>query len=104
MLYRRYANPKELMQAYIKRGRFGEFVENIIDAENKRRREEAEKEEEHKLWTMYIHSMSDKSFIDWKKELFSPKQKKPDTYSMTDEQVDATLANSRGILKSFSPV
>lgn len=94
----------EFMHLYIEQGRFDEFVEGILEMDYKRRKEEEEKEEEHKLWTMYIHSMSDKSFIDWKKEIFSSKQKKPETYSMTDAQVEATLANSRGILKSFSPV
>ena len=76
-------------------------MENIISAENKRRKEEAEKEEEHKLWTMYIHSMSDKSFIDWKKGLME--QKKPESYSMTNEQVESTIQDSKGILQRISP-
>lgn len=59
------------MNTYIKRGRFEEFVTNIVKQENKRLKEQAEKEEEQKLWSMYIHSMSDKSFIDWKKEVLS---------------------------------
>lgn len=90
------------MRTYIKRGRFGEFVENIVSAENKRRKEEAEKEEEHKLWTMYIHSMSDKSFIEWKKGLME--QKQPESYSMTNEQVAAQIEDSKGILKKISPI
>jgi hypothetical protein len=77
-------------------------VENIVSAENKRRKEEAEKEEEHKLWTMYIHSMSDKSFIDWKKGLME--QKKPESYSMTNEQVEAEKQHAMEILKKISPV
>lgn len=89
------------MQAYIKRGRFGEFVENIISAENERKQKEAEKEEEHKLWTLYIHSMSDKSFIEWKKGLME--QKEPESYSMTNEQVEATKQDAKGILKRISP-
>ena len=104
LLYSRYANPKELMRTYIKRGRFGEFVENIISAENKRRKEEAEKENEHKLWTMYIHSMSDKSFIDWKKGLIErSKENEPESYSMTNEQVEATIKDTKGILQRISP-
>ena len=90
------------MRTYIKRGRFGEFVENIINAENKRRKEEAEKEEEHKWWTMYIHSMSDKSFVDWKKEMME--QKNPESYSMTNEQVEAEKQHAMEILKKISPV
>ena len=104
MLYQRYANPKELMRAYIKRGRFGEFVDNIINSHNQRKREEAEKEEEHKWWTMYVHSMSDKSFEMWKRELIQrSKENDPNTYSMTNEQIEATRQRVRGILKKASP-
>lgn len=71
LLYSRYASPKELMNTYIKRGRFGEFATNIIKAENNRRKEQAEKDEEKKLWSMYIHSMSTKSFNDWKSDMLS---------------------------------
>jgi len=80
-------------------------VENIISAENKRRKEEAEKEEEHKLWTMYIHSTSDKSFVEWKKEVMeNSKQKDPENYSMTNEQVEAEKQHAKEILKKISPV
>lgn len=70
MLYHRYACPMDLIKMYICRGRFGEWVTSFLDAERQRMQDEAEKEEEHKLWTMYIHSMSDKSFIEWKKQIF----------------------------------
>lgn len=92
------------MRTYIKRGRFGEFVENIINAENKRRKEEAEKEEEHKWWTLYVHSMSDKSFEKWKREVIEhSKENEPESYSMTNEQVEATKQDAKGILKRISP-
>ena len=103
MLYQRYANPKELMRAYIKRGRFGEFVDKIINSHNQRKREEAEKEEEHKWWTMYVHSMSDKSFEMWKREVLERSAKnEPENYSMTNEQVEATKQEAKGILKKIS--
>lgn len=101
LLHSRYASPMEFMQLYIEQGRFGEFVEGILELDFKRKKEEAEKEEEHKLWTMYIHSMSDKSFIDWKKGLME--QKKPESYSMTNEQVESTIQDSKGILQRISP-
>ena len=69
MLYSRYANPKELLRIYVKQGRFGEFVSKIIESENKRKQEEAVKENENKLFLMYVHSFSDKSFMDWKNEV-----------------------------------
>lgn len=50
-------------------GRFGEFVQEIISSENKRKQAEAQKEEDRKLWELYLHSASDKSFRDWKEEV-----------------------------------
>lgn len=60
------------MRPYIEQGRFGEFVTEIIQAENKRRSEQAEKETEEMLWNAYIHSGSENSFIDWKAEVMRP--------------------------------
>lgn len=101
MLFNRYACPIEFMKIYIEQGRFGEFVKEIIQLDSKRQSEESEKEEEQKLWDLYLHCMSDKSFADWKKEI--QKQDQPAKQSMTNDQVDATINNSRQILKSFSP-
>ena len=72
LLYSRYSNPMDLMEHYMNQGRFGEFVTNIIELEYERKKEEAEKLEEQKLWSLYIHSMSDKSFNNWKKEILKP--------------------------------
>lgn len=72
LLYHRYSNPFEFMRPYIEQGRFGEFVTEIIKAENKRRKEQAEKETDEMLWTAYVHSFSDKSFNDWKSEFIQP--------------------------------
>lgn len=54
---------------YINRGRFGEFVNSILEAEYQRKKEQAEKEDDLKLWQMYVHSYSEESFIDWKKRV-----------------------------------
>ena len=104
LLFSRYASPLDFMKLYINQGRFGEFVEGIIDLENKRKKEEQEKENDDKLWQAYIRSMSDKSFIDWKKELKESSNKQPETLSMTNERVADVKEQARGILKSFSPV
>lgn len=69
MLYARYSNPMELMKTYIRRGRFGEFVEGFLQAENDRRKAEAKRDEDLKEWIAYVHSYSDKSFNDWKAEI-----------------------------------
>ena len=107
LLFSRYASPLDFMKLYINQGRFGEFVEGVISLENKRKKEKQEKEDDDKLWQAYVHSMSDKSFIEWKKELKqSNKQNnnKPATLSMTNERVADVKEQARGILKCFSPV
>lgn len=70
MLYARYSNPMDLVRRYISTGRFGTFVSSFLRAEYDRRKQEAEKDNENKLWLAYVHSYSDKSFIDWRKEVF----------------------------------
>ena len=57
----------DLMRLYIRRGRFGQFVTEVINAENMRRKEEAERENEMRLWIAYVHSYSKDSYADWKK-------------------------------------
>lgn len=76
LLYSRYASPMEFMNIYIANGRFGEFVSNILEMDFKRKREKAEEENENKLWTMYVHSMAQESFNDWKSRVMNPQNKK----------------------------
>lgn len=78
------------MRPYMNDGRFGEWVTNFITAENKRRKEEAEKENDRKLWELYIHSYSEKSFIDWKASVVksSPANGAGKDDYMTKEQVN----------------
>ena len=102
LLYSRYASPFEFMSMYINQGRFDEFVSEIIRMENKRRAEIAEKENDDRLWSAYIRSMSDMTFEEWKGSLTV--KEKPKSYSMTNEQVDATKEMAKGILKKISPV
>lgn len=58
---------------YINRGQFGKFVEGFLDAERKRREEQAEKDDDQKLWSMYVqvivHGQTDETFLDWKKRV-----------------------------------
>ncbi len=102
LLYSRYSNPLEFMHLYIEQGRFGEFVEQIIELDNKRKKEEVDKENEEKLWQMYIHSMSDKSFIQWKDELINEQpQNQESSLSMTDKQIEEQKNKARNILKKM---
>ena len=95
MLYRSYSNPLDLMNMYINQGRFGKFVTGFLEAEYERRKEEAEKDEEWKLWMMYIHSYSEKSFGEWKSEVI--KNAKANTRKankdgeMTDDDIQSII-------------
>ena len=106
LLYSRYRNPLEFMRLYINQGRFGEFVAEILEMDAKRKQEEADKDNEQKMWEMYLHSMADKSFNDWKKDVLSNSNsnQKPVSLSMNDDQVEDAKQKARGILKNFSPL
>lgn len=77
LLYSQYSNPLDLMAMYINRGRFGEFVANVVDADYQKRKVKAEREDDWKLWTMYIHLLSsgmteNESFQQWKERVCKP--------------------------------
>ncbi|MBQ8279486.1 MAG: hypothetical protein IJZ23_06870 [Roseburia sp.] len=93
----------EFMHLYIEQGRFGEFVDGILSLDFKRKQEEAEKENDDRLWLAYVHTMSEKPFAEWKKEVLEG-SKEPESYSMTNEQVADTIQDVKGILKKISPV
>ena len=71
LLYSRYSNPLELMNTYINQGRFGDFVAGFCESEYNRKKEEAERDEENRLWTAYMFSSSKLNFSEWKKELYN---------------------------------
>lgn len=93
LLYSRYASPMNLIKLYIKRGQFGKFVSSFLEAENDRRKEQAAKEDDWKLWVMYVHSYSEESFIDWKKRVLKPgNNKKANADSnLTDEGIKSII-------------
>ena len=104
LLYNRYSNPLELMKIYINQGRFGEFVENILEMENKRKKEEIEKENENQLWQLYLHSLYSMpevmSFEDWKKEV-QKKPKQVQEQNISKEEVLEIVNSSTSILDNF---
>ena len=97
MLYRAYSNPLDLMNIYINQGRFGKFVTGFLEAEYERRKQEAERDEDWKLWMMYINTMSEQTFADWKDSVL----KKPDSSKthgtkdrdLTDEGIQSIITN-----------
>ena len=97
LLFSRYASPFDFMRPYIEQGRFGEFVTEVITAENQRRKEQAEKEDEEKLWIAYVHSCSDKSYSKWRSEIMRPESHEQGRGKKRDE--DLTKADIDNLMK-----
>ena len=98
-MYSRYSNPLELIRLYMKGRRFGKLVEKVIASESERKQKEAEKENEGKLWLMYVHSnMSGKSFNEWKEEVL-----KPSNTVTVKSDADMTESDIEGLLHKLFP-
>lgn len=85
----------DLMARYINQRRFGAFVNGFMEAEYERRKQEAEKENELKLWIAYVHNYSDETYDEWKKQIFgtSSTTKKPvkSDADLTDEGIQSII-------------
>ena len=95
MLYRAYSNPLDLMNRYINQGRFGKFVTGFLEAEYDRRKEEAEKDYDWKLWMMFINTASDMSYGEWKESVqknASNKLRKNKDDNLTDDGIKAIVS------------
>lgn len=82
----------DLMNSYINRGRFGEFVTEFLQSEYDRQKAGMDKDEEMKLWIMYCHSYSEDSFLDWKKKVLrigSNGQHQGTDADLTDKDIQA---------------
>lgn len=73
---------------------------SILEMDIRRKKETAQKDDEDKLWLAYIHSMTDKTFTDWKDEL----KQEPVLYSMSDKQIDTVKQQAKEILRKVQPV
>lgn len=94
MLYRAYSNPLDLMNRYINQGRFGKFVTGFLEAEYERRKEEAEKDYDWKLWMMYINSLTDMTYGEWKDSVqknASEKTRKTKDDDLTDDGIKSIV-------------
>lgn len=88
MLYAKYSSPMDLVNRYIRQGRFGKFVQDFLTIDNEHRKEEAEKENDFMLWLLFIDSKSymEHSFDAWKKSLI---QQSSTTHKQTmDTELD----------------
>ena len=96
MLYRAYSNPLDLMNMYINQGRFGKFVTGFLEAEYDRRKEEAEKDCDWKLWMMYINTESEMTFGEWKENVqknTSNKMRKNKDDDLTEDGIQSIVSN-----------
>lgn len=95
LLYSRYASPMDLMKLYINQGRFGEFVSNIIELENERKKKEEEKESDNKLWSMFIHAYVPEgtTFESWKKEVLKQSEKQGKAHSRDEDMTETDVVN-----------
>ena len=95
MLYRAYSNPLDLMNRYINQGRFGKFVTGFLESEYDRRKEEAERDYDWKLWMMFINTASDMSYGEWKESIqknASEKMRKSKDDNLTDDGIKAIVS------------
>ena len=90
----------DFMKIYMDQGRFGEFVENIIELDDERKKKEEEKENDNKLWSMFIHSMSDKSFNDWKSEMLKQPANQGKAHTRDEDMTQKDIQN---IMDRFFP-
>lgn len=106
LLYEKYASPNELINRMLKTGRLYDFVKHVV----KRKNEEAEKEEDNKLWLAYLSSNSRETFAAWKNEIvYGAKvaEQRPEQHqgisnlSMSDAEVKTAYDNAKSILKNF---
>ena len=94
MLYRAYSNPLDLMNRYINQGQFGKFVNGFLESEYERRKEEADRDLEWKLWMMYINGVSEMSYGEWKQSIMqnaSEQTRKTKDDNLTDDGIKAIV-------------
>lgn len=90
----------DLINSYINRGRFGEFVSEFLQSEYDRRKAEMDKDEDMKLWIMYCHSYSEDSFFEWKKKVLrvgGNGQSKGSDANLTDDDIKAICDDLFGV-------
>ena len=73
LLYSRYSSPMDLVDRYIKQERFGTFVNGFMKARYEQERKEAERDNEWMMWVAFVHSYSDKTYGEWKKDFMGTK-------------------------------
>lgn len=88
LIFKRYSSPFILLDNYLRLGRFDEFVDEVIKANNE--------DETYKVWLLKVH---DKSYEEFREEVLNSSKNK----ASTPEQIKATISESKNILNGFNP-
>jgi hypothetical protein len=89
LLFKRYADPFSLLNAYIQTSRFMEFIRTFND-----------QIEEDIRWDIYLHKVWDKSYTEFCESL----QVTQDQQMMSELDMEATVKKSMDILGNFNPL
>ena len=94
LLYRRYADPSSFLSRMMSRYNLSDTIIKIWN--------EALDE---KMFNMYLHSFSDKSFYEYKEDILNcGKQESEDCYKIDDEEKKEIVKQSNDILNNFTPL
>ena len=86
MLYHRYACPFNFLQSLLDTGNLVQGFIHLFEKENDR-----------KLWDLYLHSLPSESFDDWKEKVTSNQM----TKELTKKEVETQVSKSNNILETF---
>lgn len=90
LIFSKYSSPFFYIQTMLDMGTFSLSVDELFKKEN-----------DKKLWELYLHSMPTKSFNDWKNDVLG--KQNVERVEVSVEELEATKKNSKDILKSFKP-
>ena len=84
LLSSRYASPLAYIEGLMKLGDIADGLKMTI-----------EQADDEKLWELYIHSFSKKSFIDWKKDVIAP-----EVHALSEAEITTQVNMSQDILEA----
>ena len=78
---------------YIKRGRFGKFVQEFLKSEYERKKDKANEDREWKLWVAYIHSYSEEPYGTWKQKVSGSGEPNSNDSNLDDKGIVSIINN-----------
>lgn len=94
LLYRRYADPFSFLSRMVSKYSLADTIKKIWN-----------EAQEEKIFNMYLHSFSDKSFYEYKEEVLKKQDNETlENYNINDEEKEKIVKKSNDILKNFSPL